>query len=232
METATLEKSALAVRCIRSFDPAIAAEIGADDYVFDAPGVEAVAAECAGIVLTDGDEARAATLFVAGAHCVLIGQAALLDSTVVDRLVAAHGGTRIGIHAPLKRQVVSWAFETTSNADFKTVAPSHCEPSWEVLKADGTATGTLAGWWLGAMRELGARHFLVRVDIGDDTDLNLCADLVERLGDALWLGPLENPAPRLAEWIEFGRCRQLVLAPESFASQDRFMLDAPAPQST
>jgi hypothetical protein len=216
MESAAPDMKSPAIRRLVRFDPAAAGDVGAADFVFDAPGVEAVAAECAGIVLTDGNAMRAATLLAIGAPCVFLGQAALLDSALVERLAAAHGGARIGIHAPVKRQGVSWSFETVSNADFKTVAPSFCEPAWEVLKADGTPTGTLAAWWLAAMRDLGATHFLVRADIGDDTDLNICAGLVEEFGDALWLGPLDDPAPVLADWVAFGRCRQLAL-PAGFA---------------
>lgn len=194
-----------------------AAEVGVDDFVCDGPGVEAVAALCAGVILTEGDEQRVATLFAAGADCVFVGEAALQDSSAVERLVAAHGAQRIGIYAPLGRQTVSWSFETVSNADFKTVTPSHCEPAWEVLRADGGGTGTLAPWWLKAMRELGATRFLVRVDIRDDTDLNLCAGLVEDLGDALWIGPLQDTAPRLAEWVDYGQCRQLALGAAAYA---------------
>lgn len=209
-EAPPAEKSALTVRRWLAFDDD--ADVGPDDFVFDGPGIEAVAALCAGVVLPDGDEQRAATLIAAGADCVFVGEAVLQDSAVVDRLVAAHGKERIGIYAPLRRQTVSWSFETVSNADFKTVTPSHCEPAWEVLHADGRGTGTLAGWWLQAMRELGASRFLVRVDIHDDTDLNLCAGLIEDLGDALWIGPLLEPAPQLADWVDFGQCRQLALS--------------------
>ena len=129
----------------------------------------------------------------------------------VDRLVTAHGADRIGIYAPLRRQTVSWSFETVSNADFKTVTPSHCEPAWEVIRADGTGTGALAMWWLKAMRGLGASRFLVRVDIHDDTDLNLCAELVEQSGACLWLTPLANPEADLLPWIQFGQARNLVI---------------------
>lgn len=204
------KESALAIRRWLALDDC--ADVEPDDFVFDAPGIEAVAALCGGVVLVEGDEQRATTLIAAGADCVFMGEAALLDSTVIDRLVAAHGAERIGIYAPLRRQTVSWSFETVSNADFKTVTPSHCEPAWEVLRADGTGTGTLAGWWLKTIRELGASRFLVRVDIRDDTDLNLCAGLVEELGNTLWIGPLLDPAPPLADWIDFGQCRQLALA--------------------
>lgn len=215
VEPPAAQESALAIRRCVAFEDG--AQVDVDDLLFDGPGVEAVAALCAGVVLASGDEQRAATLIAAGADCVFVGDAALQDSTVVDRLVAAHGAEHIGIYAPLGRQSVSWSFETVSNADFKTVTPSHCEPAWEVLRADGSGTGTLAHWWLKAMRELGASRFVVRVDIEDDTDLNLCAGLVEDLGDALWIGPRLDPAPRLADWIDYGQCRQLALPDAAFA---------------
>lgn len=196
------------------------ADIGPNDLVFDAPGVEAIAAFCAGIVLPTGDEQRVATLLAAGSDCVYLGEPALLDSAAVERLSSTYGGAHIGIYARVRRQTVSWSFETVSNADFKTVAPSHCEPAWEVLHADDSGSGTLASWWLKAMRDLGATSFLVQVDINDDTDLNLCAGLVEELGDALWIGPLAQPAPRLAEWIGYGQCRRLVLPASLYAHSD------------
>jgi hypothetical protein len=206
---------ALVVRRCLAFDDA--AQVDGEDLVFDAPGAEAVAALCAGIVLASGDEHRATTLLAAGAECVFIGDAALQDSASIERLVATHGAGRIGIYAPLVRQNVSWSFETVSNADFKTVTPSHCEPAWEVLDVGGAGTGTLASWWLPAMRDLGASRFLVQVDIHDDTDLNLCAGLVEEFGDALWIGPLTEPKPRFADWVDFGQCRRLALQPAAYA---------------
>ena len=211
------KESALTIRRWLALDDC--ADVEPDDFVFDAPSIEAVAALCGGVVLVEGDEQRATTLIAAGADCVFIGEAALLDSTVIDRLVAAHGAERIGIYAPLRRQTVSWSFETVSNADFKTVTPSHCEPDWEVLRADGKGTGTLASWWLAALRDLGPSHFLVRVDIHDDTDLNLCAGLVEEFGAALWIGPLTEPAPNLADWVDYGQCRQIVLSDAAYAQR-------------
>jgi len=212
---------ALAIRRWLAFEDG--KDVEPDDFVFDAPGIEAVAALCAGVILASGDEQRVATLLAAGADCVFIGEAALQDSSVIDRLVAAHGADRIGIYAPLARQSVSWSFETVSNADFKTVTPSHCEPAWEVLRANGAGTGTLAPWWLKAMRELGASRFLVRADIHDDTDLNLCAGLVEDLGDTLWIGPLAAPSPHLADWVDYGQCRQLVLPEAAYAQRDSLL---------
>ncbi|UCH47203.1 MAG: hypothetical protein JSU95_14045 [Betaproteobacteria bacterium] len=188
--------------------------------IFDAPGVEAVAAFCAGIVLETGDEIRAATLLAAGAPIVLVGEAALRDSGVVKRLIVAHGGERVGAYAPARRQAVSWSLETDSNADFKIVAPSTCEPAWEVLTAAGAGSGTLLHWWLAALHDLGATQFLVRADIGDDADLNICARLVESFDERLWLGPLADATPRLEEWITYGQCRQLALMPDLFARMD------------
>ena len=224
IETVVPQESALTVRRWVAFEDG--AGVDADDLVFDAPGVEAVAALCAGVILATGDEQRAGTLIAAGADCVFIGEAALRDGTVIDRLVTTHGAERIGIYAPLRRQSVSWSFETVSNADFKTVTPSHCEPAWEAIKADGSSTSTLAHWWLAAMRERGASRFLVHVDILDDTDLNLCAGLVVELGDTLWIGPLAEPAPNLVDWVDYGQCRQLVLSSAAYAQRDSLLGEA------
>jgi hypothetical protein len=212
------QKSALARRRLCRFEEASAP--ADNDLIFDVPGAEAVASCCAGIVLESGDAARAATLLAAGTPCVFVGEAALRDSGSIERLIAAHGGDGVGIYAPARRQAVSWSFETVSNADFKTVAPSTCEPAWEVLTAAGESTGTLLHWWLTALRDLGVTQFLVRVDIDDDTDLNLCAGLVETFGAQLWLGPLTDAAPRLDDWIAYGQCRQLALPSELFARMD------------
>lgn len=212
------QKSALAGRRLCRGDEA--PDPIENDLIFDAPGVEAVASFCAGIVLEAGDEVRAATLLSAGAQCVFVGEAVLRDSGIVERLVSAHGGECIGIYAPARRQSVSWSFETVSNADFSTITPSVCEPAWEVLTAAGEPTGTLLHWWLNALRDLGATQFLVRADIADDADLNICAGLVETFGAQLWLGPLTDAAPRLDDWIVYGQCRQLVLPPALHARLD------------
>lgn len=92
------------------------------------------------------------------------------------------------------------------------MAPSHCEPTWEVLMADGTRTGVFVPWWIGEMTRRGASTLLVRADIEDDTDLNLCAELVEQCGNRLWFGPLNREPAQLADWIEYGHARQLVFA--------------------
>lgn len=228
MESAAVEKSALALRRLLSFDPESALEILPDDFIVDVPGVESIAASCAGIILARGEEAeaRATALLAADALLVLLGEAALTDSGVVARLASAHPG-KVGIYAPVGRQTVSWSFETLSNADFKTVTPSYCEPAWEVLKADGSPTGTLAGWWLNAMRTLGASHFLIAADVRDDTDLNILAGLVEDFGDSLWVGPRNDETTFLSDWVCHGQCRQLALSPSLFEQRATLLADIP-----
>ena len=182
-------------------------------FVVDGPAVDGRAADCAAVVLVAGDEARAAALLDTGARQVLIGEAALVDSGVVERLASHYGGDRVGLYVPVRRQAVDWSFETVSNADFKVVTPSLCEPTWEVLRADGSGTGTHAEWWIGQMLERGAQTVLLCADIDDDIDLNLCAGLVEKFGERLWVAPRTHAAPPIAEWIAFGQVRQLALPP-------------------
>jgi len=198
-----------------SFDPAQETQ-----FLFDGPSADAGAASCAAIVLPNGNEARAMSLLAAGAKQVLIGEAALLDSGCIGRLVEKFGRERIGLYVPVRNLAVDWAFETVSNADFKVVTPSICEPTWEVLRADGSGTGTHAEWWIGQMLERGAQTVLLRADIEDDIDLNLCAGLVEKLGEQLWVTPRTNCAPPLTDWIAFGQVRQLALPPDLYQQRD------------
>jgi len=194
-----------------TFDPAREAQ-----FLLDGPAIDGCAGQCAAVVLTKGDEARAEALLAAGARQVLIGEAALLDSGIVERLSTKYGKERIGLSVPVRNLAVDWSFETVSNADFKVVTPSICEPTWEVLRADGSGTGTHAEWWIGQMLERGAQMVLLHADIDNDIDLNLCAGLVEKLGDQLWVAPLSCAAPPLNDWIAFGQVRQLALPPALF----------------
>lgn len=211
-----------AVRCLTGAgdDPA------ADAFVFDAPDIDPTLA--AAIILTTAGEARAEALLAAGAACVLVGEAALLDSTLVERLAARHGSARIGVYVPARRLEARWSFDTTSNADFRVVTPSVCEPTWEVLRADGGGTGALAGWWIGEMIKRGASLALVRADIRDDADLNICAGLVEDCGERLWLGPLDDPAPRLDEWAAYGQLRRIALPTDQFQRHEQQRLEEQA----
>lgn len=165
----------------------------------------------AGVVLGAESEATATALLDAGISKVFVGEAALLDAGVMPRLLKRFGAERLGLHVPVQRQSVSWSFETESNADFRVVTPSLCEPSWEVLKADGTPSGIRANVWIDDMLQRGVQSVLLRADICDDTDLNLCAGMVETLGSKLWIAPLTDPAPAIADWVSYGQATQLAL---------------------
>lgn len=163
------------------------------------------------VVLQSAGLERARELLARGAERVLPGEAALLDSSLVENLSREFGSERVGVWAPARRLEVSWALDLHSNADFRCVTPTHAKPAWEVLKSDGRGSGTDAGWWLGQMLERGASLALLGVDIANDTDLNLCAELREQIGACLWLTPLANPEADLLPWIQFGQARNLVI---------------------
>jgi hypothetical protein len=134
-----------------------------------------------------------------------------VDSGAIGRLAAEYGSKRIGIYVPAKRMEVSWAIDTLSNADFKFMRPSVCEPCWEILDGAGERTGTHAAWWIGEMLSSGASSAFVRVEMEDDADLNICAALVERFGERLWLSPHGCSPELLARWTLEGKARQLAL---------------------
>jgi hypothetical protein len=163
------------------------------------------------VLLAGESELVATALLNAGARKVFLGEIALFDSTVLTRLVHQFGTERIGLQVPVQRQSVSWSFETESNEDFNVVTPSLCEPVWEVLKANGESSGVRAAGWIDAMLRHGVSTVLLRADISDDADLNLCAGLVESLGSRLWVAPLNDPHPPIADWVAFGQVRQLAL---------------------
>lgn len=163
------------------------------------------------VVLRSAGLARARELLARGAERVLAGEAALLDSSLVEAMAGEFGPERVGIWVPAQRIEVSWVLDIHSNADFRCVTPSCAKPAWEVLKNDGSRSGTDAGWWLGQMLERGASLALLGADIAGDSDLNLCAELVEQFGARLCLTPLANPEADLLPWIRFGQARNLVV---------------------
>jgi hypothetical protein len=165
----------------------------------------------ANVVLNAESDVVAASLLDAGAAKVFLGEIALLDGSVVPRFVKRFGAGRIGLHVAVQRQSVSWSFDTESNADFRVVTPSLCEPTWEVLRANGERSGIRANSWIDEMLRCGLQTVLLRADICDDTDLNLCAGMVEALGSKLWVTPLNDPAPPIADWIRFGQATQIAL---------------------
>lgn len=165
------------------------------------------------VVLPAGDEARARDWLARGAAHVLVGEAALHDSTLVERLGAEFPG-RIGVYVPARRMGVSWSLDCDSNADFRVMTPSVCEPAWEILTAGGRATGTHLRWWVGEMFQRGATAVLVRVDVTDDNDLNILRNLGDEWGERLWIGPLADAEPDYASWVDVAGARQLVVPPQ------------------
>lgn len=163
------------------------------------------------VVLRSAGLERARELLARGAERVLPSEAALLDSSLIEDLSQEFGSERVGVWAPARRLEVRWALDLHSNADFRCVTPTFAKPAWEVLKSDGNGSGTDAGWWLGQMLERGASLVLLGVDIADDADLNLCAELAEQFGACLWLTPLANPEADLLPWIQFGQARNLAI---------------------
>lgn len=163
------------------------------------------------VVLRSAGRERARELMARGAARVLLGEAALLDGSLIETLVGEFGADRVGVWVPARRMEVNWALDITSNADFRCVTPSYARPAWEVLKSDGSRSGTEAGWWLGQMLEHGASLALLGADIADDTDLNLCAELVEQFGSRLWLTPMANLEADLLPWIRYGQARNLAI---------------------
>lgn len=207
------------IRCACLADAADAAQVRVEAgllFRFDAPENAPRAQDGSTAVLRHGDEAGAATLLEAGAPRVLLGEAVLGDADLPLRLAARFGPDRVGLFVPARRMAVSWSFDTVSNADFRVVTPSLCEPGWEILRADGSATGIRVDWWLGEMKKRGISTALVQVDIVDDTDLNLCAGLVEELGEGLWIAPGGEVEPALADWVRYGKATRIALPPALF----------------
>ncbi len=169
----------------------------------------------ASVILPLGGEARARELLAKGAERVLFAEAALLDGDLVRRMAETFGPERVGVWLPVKRMDVSWSLDMVSNADFKCMTPSIGEPGWEVVKANGDRTGTDAAWWLGMMLERGASLALLSADYQDDFDHNICATMVERYGDRLWLSPLTQQGDEWGAhaWHTFGAASRLVLPP-------------------
>lgn len=162
------------------------------------------------IVLSAGDEARAHLLLAEGAAQVLLGDAALLDGTLVRRLVEQYGGERIGVAVLARKHNVTWTLDMVSNADFRCLTPSYGKRGWELMLSSGGGTGTDAEWWLGEMLGCGASVALIQVDMQDD-DLNICAGLMESHGAKLWFTPWREADIDLEPWVRYGQVRQLLL---------------------
>jgi len=161
------------------------------------------------IVLPAADEASACAGLERGAAQVLLGSAALADNALIARLAERFGSERVGVFVPVRRAAVSWSLDTHTNADFSCMVTATPVPRWEVTDASGASTGTDALWWTEQMLQAGASSALVSAPVAEG-DLLLCAELVERLGDRLWLTPADagmDPTP----WVSLVGARRLAL---------------------
>lgn len=173
------------------------------------------------VVSPQADAQRIDELVVAGAEQVLLGESALQDGTLVTEAIARHGGERIGVWLPVRRAVVSWGFDTTSNADFSVVAVTNPVPRWVVLRADRSPTDVDALWWAGQMVAAGCASVLVSVAEPEDDDLLACAEMAEIAGERLWLDAGADDVEELRFWARYGQARQLVLPAGCDVTQTR-----------
>jgi hypothetical protein len=218
----------LHLHCLAS-DATAAAGVDTPLLLFDSPALPEPLTALAGVVAADSDEARIATLLERGAARVFVGDAALADPAVIERL-QRFGAGRLGVYARARRMANQWSFDTTSNADFRIVAPSVCEPAWELLRQDGSVAVTHAHQWIERLVRRGARMVLVQADVCDDADLNLCAGLVERYADAVCFAPADDDSPRLDEWVRYGRVQRIALPPALYRRREALLCPADGAQ--
>jgi hypothetical protein len=184
--------------------------VGGECFVEDGVGLPESLAQL-NVAMGAGSESRAVELLERGAGRVLLGDLALNDSTAVERLVAQYGGERIGLWVRSARTVSSWTLDAEApSAGFKCMLPSIGVAGWDVLKNEGTPTGTDAEWWIARMIERGVSLVLVSIDL-QDADMNICATLVLNHGDKLWFSTRLEPDTDLEPWVRWGQVRQLVL---------------------
>lgn len=198
-----------AVRFARWVDAAALPEAG-PGFIVDAPGLPDSLDGL--IVVTDSrDEAHIGQLLARGAQYVLVGELALLDGLAFERLLAELGSARLGVWVRAVRNEIIWSLaDEAPNAGFKCMQPSMGLPGWDILRADGSTTGTDAEWWIGEMLGKGIAMALICIDMQDE-DMNICATLMLKHGAALWFSPLHQPEVDLEPWVRWGKVRQLVL---------------------
>jgi hypothetical protein len=167
------------------------------------------------VVTPRGGRGRIDELLAAGACKVLIGEAALLDSGLVNEMVEKHGAERIGIWLPVRRTSANWNLDSESNADFTFVSISTPLPRWMVLRADGSLTDVDALWWAGEMMKAGSSLVMVSVSEPHDDDLLSCAEMSEIAAEKFWLDTGTTDVEELRFWVKYGHAQQLVIPAES-----------------
>lgn len=179
-------------------------------FIFDAEGLPEDLSHVS-VVLPQGGAARARELARRNAARLILGDAALKDSSIVASLAKEVGEEKVGVWLPVRPMSVSWALDFDSNADFRCLAPSRAKPAWEILTSDGVGSGTDALWWSKEMRARGAAVVLVGADLTGDADLGICAELTEVLRERLWLTSRSDARADMRPWLQYGHVRNLVL---------------------
>lgn len=196
---------------------------------------EAATQRCEGarVISERADLARAEALLAAGAVQVILGEAALLDTTLVQRAISRFGTERTGLWLPARRMEVRWALDRESNADFSFLMPSCPVPRWELLLTDGSGTGTDAAWFAREMAGMGVATLVLALHGAQPEDLAIGAGLAEDLGTRLWLA-VRDESLAAAEWVRDAGIRQLVLNYEGDAQVElaRLAADSPAALNT
>lgn len=215
------DSSNVTVRCWSTLDQAPFCE---EVFARDDGGAHTELANARVVLAHDGLD-RAAELVAAGASQALFGSAALRDSGIIRRAAQRFGEERVGVWLPVRRMPVQWSLDRESNADFSCVVPSCPVPRWEVLLDDMLPTGTDAIWFAGQMRRAGAASIVIAVDMVEDADLALCAELTDALGDGVWLTYLRQDDADYPSWVRYGRVRNLIV-PSSTVREDLVALYA------
>lgn len=153
------------------------------------------------VMLGTRGEAAARALLDAGYGGVLVGDAAVRDPSLLERLASAYGSERVGVALRAARLRVSWGLDSESNSDFRVMRPTHVVPDWEIVLGGAMRTGALVGWWLGQMFERGIGRATVTVDIADDADLNILAGLTESFGEKFAVGLRREDLARIEELV-------------------------------
>lgn len=183
---------------------------------FDARGGKPSSCEGLSVIVDEAAGDAAAELLARGASMAFVAGAPARMGECVPRLAAQVGAPRVGVLVEAAPMEVRWCLECESNADFKTMAPSMPESCWEVMAPEGIRTGIRVDHWLRTIFAKGATAALVQADLSEarDSDLNVCAGLVEEFGARLWLAPSGSAPCDLQPWMQLGRARRFVLAPE------------------
>ena len=172
------------------------------------------------VVIDEASIGHAQALLRAGAPMAFIAATSTTSLEHVARLAGDAGSQHVGVFIDAAPMEVRWHLDSESNADFRTLVPSMPEACWELLDARADRTGIRVDACLRRAFERGATAAIVRVELGEprDSDLNVCAGLVERFGQRIWIAPRDATPCSLEPWIRYAGASRFVLPPEWHAA--------------